>query len=97
MKRKELLQKHKKMTDKARSLMAIKNADYGANSDPFRNFRRHGLAGINVRLSDKLARLDTFVEKGVLQVKDESVQDTLLDLINYAVLFAAYIEDTKGE
>jgi hypothetical protein len=28
-------------------------------------------------------------------VKDESVQDTLLDLANYACLMAAYIESQK--
>lgn len=97
MTRKELLGKHKKMCDKARDLMAVKNLDYGGQVDPFKNFRRHGLIGISVRISDKLARLDSFIEKGVLHVKDESVQDTLLDLLNYAVLFAAYIEDTKGD
>jgi hypothetical protein len=51
--------------------------------------------GIVVRLSDKVARLRTFCERGVLDVKDESVEDTLVDVINYAVLFAAYLQDKK--
>jgi hypothetical protein len=44
---------------------------------------------------DKVARVVTFVKKGVLQVKDESVEDTLLDLANYCILFAGYIKAKK--
>ena len=95
MTREDLLALHTRMTEKARQLMSVKNADYGANKNPFRNFDRHGLYGILVRISDKLARLETFTERGELSVKDETVQDTLMDLINYAVLFAGYIEHTK--
>lgn len=73
--------------------MAKKNEDYGANEDPFRNFRAFGEFGILVRLSDKLARILTYVERGQLTVKDESVTDTLLDAINYLVLFEGYRRD----
>lgn len=93
MKRAELLRRHKQLSAKALSLMKVKNQDYGANEDPFRNFRRHGLYGITVRLSDKLARLDNFIERGKFSVKDESLIDSCLDIINYAVLFAAMNED----
>jgi hypothetical protein len=76
--------------------MVRKNHDYAGHTekDPFANFRlceSAGLcstaAGILVRLSDKLSRLATFVAKGKLTVSDESVEDTILDVINYAVLF----------
>ena len=93
MKRADLLRRHRQLTERARQLMELKNRDYGANEDPFRNFRRHGLYGITVRLSDKLARLDNFIERGKFSDKDESLIDSCLDIINYAVLFAAMNED----
>jgi hypothetical protein len=96
MTRDELLAHHRVLSDKARELMANKNHDYASTADPFRNFRRHGLQGILVRLSDKLARLESFTENGELAVKDESVLDTVLDAINYSILFYGYLLDTKG-
>lgn len=46
--------------------------------------------GILVRLGDKFARLQSFTENGKFFVEDEGVQDTIKDIINYAVLFAGY-------
>jgi hypothetical protein len=90
--------------------MALKNYDYAGDHEqgrrPFANFERVEALGICstergflVRMTDKLSRLTSFVEAGKLRVKDESVQDTLIDLINYSVLLAAYLSDqrTKGE
>jgi hypothetical protein len=90
MTREELYQLHDQMTKAALILMCKKNADYASDIDPFRNFRTHGLFGIVVRLGDKLARLQSLVERGVdnNQVKDETYLDTCHDIINYAVLFA---------
>jgi hypothetical protein len=75
-----------------------KNADYTGDQDPFRNFalvEKLGIAsteqGFMTRMADKLSRLSTFISKGQLQVKDESVQDTLLDLANYCVLLSVYL------
>jgi len=94
MTRDELLAEHRSLSDRARQLMELKNRDYGTSSDPFRNFRWFGRAGILVRLSDKLARLRTFEERGLLNVRSESVEDTVLDILNYAVLyFGMYIEE----
>lgn len=79
-----------------------KNADYtGGNDDPFANFRSvESLSikteqGFLTRMMDKMARIGSFVSKGELQVKDESVKDTLRDLANYACLLAGYIESKK--
>lgn len=83
-------------------IMKKKNADYsGAIADPFGNFKSVETLGISVengfltRMMDKMMRISSFVKKGELQVKDESVKDTLADLANYAALFAAYIESQK--
>lgn len=95
MTREGLYELHKSLCFDAALLMADKNADYATETDPFRNFRMFGELGILVRMSDKLARLRTFSERGTLAVSDESVRDTILDLINYAVLLYGYIEDTR--
>jgi hypothetical protein len=79
-----------------------KNADYtGVNQDPFANFKSVESLGISTeagfltRMMDKMARIGSFVAKGELLVKDESVKDTLRDLANYACLLAGYIETKK--
>lgn len=80
-----------------------KNADYtGNNADPFANFANVGSCGgatpeqgFLVRMTDKMMRISSFVKLGNLQVKDESVTDTLRDLANYACLLAGYIESQK--
>lgn len=79
-----------------------KNADYtGSNDDPFANFKSVESLGISTeagfltRMMDKMSRIGSFASKGELQVKDESVTDTLRDLANYSCLLAAYIESKK--
>lgn len=90
MTREDLLALHAKLNEEGLKVMEAKNRDYGADDDPFRNFHEFGLLGILVRLSDKLARLRTFTERGELTVKDESVTDTIIDARNYLVLFEGY-------
>jgi hypothetical protein len=80
-----------------------KNNDYTSGSDnAFANFQaveQFGAAtteqGFMTRIIDKIMRLSTFVKDGQLQVKDESVTDTLRDLANYSALFAGYLESKK--
>lgn len=80
-------------------IMKSKNADYsGAQEDTFANFKAVEIYGINTevgfltRMTDKMARIASFIKKGELMVKDESVTDTLRDLANYSMLLAAYIK-----
>ena len=79
-------------------LIRAKNADYGADTDPFRNFRMSEVLGIPiekaiiVRMSDKLARIATFCEKGTLAVADEKITDTLQDLANYSMILNQFIK-----
>lgn len=39
-----------------------------------------------IRLKDKLNRFDMLSRKESQEVKDESIEDTLLDLANYAIM-----------
>lgn len=75
-----------------------KNADYAGDTDPFANFRLVEKlsicsveTGILVRLTDKYARIINLLDKQA-QVKDESVEDTIRDSINYWAILLAYRE-----
>lgn len=79
-----------------------KNADYtGGSKDPFANFKSVEVLGISTevgfltRMMDKMKRISSFVSQGELQVKDESVTDTLNDLANYCALMAGYIKSKQ--
>lgn len=67
-----------------RNLYDAKNRDY---SDSFgQSFEKWGLPMSCIRLGDKLNRLESFAQKKDMQVNDESVEDTLMDLANYAIM-----------
>jgi hypothetical protein len=95
--KKEYMSFHKAACDKMVAITKAKNADYcGTNPSPFANFAKHGELGFLVRMHDKIARVESFVSKGFLKVKDESVLDTLFDLANYSILLAGFIT-SKGD
>jgi hypothetical protein len=101
--RAQLLSLHKTLTEQARELMTRKNADYGANADPFANFRMSALLhiepefGVLLRMQDKMARLVSFLEKGELAVKEESWSDAIIDIINYSVLLCGLLQEKVNQ
>ena len=61
-----------------------KNNDYG---DSFARVRKEeGHTAILVRLKDKLYRLETILHGAEIKVKDETIEDTLLDMANYCIM-----------
>ncbi len=58
-----------------------KNDDYG---DSFAKVRKEYPEAIIIRLMDKLERLKTLMSGKVQKVNDESIEDTLKDMANYA-------------
>lgn len=99
--RQELFELHKKLSSRGLEIMRAKNHDY-SKGHPLGNFMvAESLQvcsaedGIIVRISDKLSRLASILKKGT-KVKDESVEDTIVDAINYLVLLAAVIEYKKA-
>lgn len=101
--RPQLLKLHETLTQQARELMTRKNADYGANADPFANFRMSALLhiqpefGVLLRMQDKMARLVSFLEKGQLAVKEESWSDAIIDIINYSVLLCGLLQENAAK
>lgn len=104
MTREELLKHHEVLCKQARDLMDQKNRDYAGNGgkEPFANFTRVEAMGIcsteqgfMVRLTDKMSRLSSIIESGTNHVKNESFEDTMVDVINYIVLLSAYRQDKQ--
>lgn len=92
---------HERLCQKGLEVMYAKNHDYAQCNDPYRNFRLaenlgvSPLLGILIRMGDKLARAAGFAATGVLKVKDESIDDTLVDIINYTVLFSGMLKEEQ--
>lgn len=105
MTREEYFKFHEETCQRMIAVTRAKNADYCSNNDdPFANFGQVGHfiqipqvteIGFFTRMSDKFSRIGSFITKGTLQVKDESVSDTLIDLANYCILFAGYLQSQK--
>ena len=66
-------------------LMHERGGKYGPG-----NIAEWGDLGVAVRLSDKMARLKNMYGSGRgADAKDESVEDTLMDIANYAIIALA--------
>ena len=73
-------------------LAARKNNDYGAKMD---NIGLTGQHGISVRLVDKVSRVFSLTHPGTQQkVNDESIRDTLMDVMNYAAFGIMLLDGT---
>jgi len=74
-----------------------KGMDYSGKEDSMANMRDFGFLGIVIRLGDKFHRLKNFAKVGSLQVKSESVEDTLIDMINYAFFALMFHREERRE
>jgi len=103
MKRDEFIQALADNCDNDLKTVEKKNNDYAQGDDPFQNFRMvedAGLTtveqGIAVRMSDKVQRVFNLLpEDESANVDDESLEDTLSDLRNYANILQVYIEEER--
>jgi hypothetical protein len=72
-----------------------KSHDYGACGDAI---EMAGVRGVVVRMLDKQLRLMSLTQPGhEAAVKDESLRDTLKDMINYASYAVSLIDGTWGK
>ena len=86
------VQIHEQILNEMHELYKRKNADYG---DSFAQLRKRYPNFVCMRLFDKLNRLDTLIKPGYeAQVTDEKLEDTLMDIANYAVM---EILERRGE
>jgi hypothetical protein len=104
----ELIEMRRKWFAKADSILLSKGNDYNASQqdagDTLFNLRTCAMLGvvsspvdgILVRLSDKLMRLISLTRPSTVQkVKDESIEDTVIDAINYLTYALAMIQKRK--
>ena len=75
---------HQEILDYLHRLYIAKNADY--DNSVHDTYEKYGLISFLVRMEDKLNRVRSLKQKGETAVKDEKIEDTLLDLANYAIL-----------
>ena len=74
---------HQEVCQELHNTYRRKNHDYG---DSFATLRQEYPNAILIRLGDKYNRLKTLIFGEAAHVKDESIDDTLLDLANYCIL-----------
>lgn len=78
------LAEHGKICDYLHDLYDRKNRDYGSSVTD--TFNKYGLVSFLVRLEDKLNRVRSLTQNGEARVLDEKIEDTLMDMANYAML-----------
>ena len=103
MNRTEFIKQLERNYKKGVEIVKRKNQDYAGYTDPFKNFRLVNHLGvcsvedaILVRMADKFQRIANLLHQDSA-VKDESIEDTLIDLMNYANILLVYIQKERNE
>ena len=85
--------RHYAICQKLNQVYKAKNHDYG---DSFGDtYKKLGIISAITRLSDKMNRLMSLAVKHDAQVKDEKIEDTLLDMANYAIMTVMWMDNQK--
>ena len=74
---------HKEIIDNIHTMYKDKNEDYGDSFD--KSLDKFGLLSSLIRLTDKMNRFEQLIG-GESKVTSESIDDTLLDMANYAIM-----------
>lgn len=96
-------QRYMDIIDKLKKTFLKKNHDYGSsvkkNYDKFESYgKNEGLKYVFGRIAEKHDRLENLIYGNhTNQVTDESIEDTLLDMANYAILAAVSIQEHKSD
>ena len=90
------IEKHKELLDNLHNLYIAKNHDYGDSVHD--TYEKYGLTSFLVRMEDKLNRVRTLNKNSDdIQVPTEKIEDTLLDLANYAILAVLELKEEEEE
>ena len=96
MTREQKVTRHLEIAKTLNRLYDSKGQDYG---DSFgETYRKLGIISALTRISDKYNRLVSLATKPEEErkVKDESIQDTLLDMANYCIMTVIEMENEKS-
>ncbi len=103
--REEYLEEFKKINQEQYELTKKKNSDYANDGDAFLNFKLISIItggkttiedGLLTRITDKVSRIGRLVHKKA-HIEDEKIEDTLIDLANYAIIYIIYLRNKKNE
>lgn len=89
------VQAHKEICEGLNALYARKNHDYGDSFGEL--FAECGMVYAYGHLKEKLNRFKSLALDGKKQAVDESVDDTLMDLANYAIMTVIEMKRTEQE
>ena len=82
----EFMEEYKKIVTETMELCVKKNKDYGSSVED--TFEKFGDISYIVRITDKYNRICSLLNREG-EVKDESIDDTIRDMANYAFLWLA--------
>ena len=86
---------HKELCTYIHETYKQKNQAYG---DSFgKSFQDWGITSAAVRISDKYNRFVNLSKNPTVNVRDESMIDTLLDLANYCIMTVIELEKQNGD
>jgi len=86
--------KFKKIASEIGDLYEKKNKDYG---DSFgQTFDKLGLLSAITRISDKYNRIVSLATSNDLQIKSETIEDTLKDLAAYSIMTIIALDEHKN-
>ena len=93
-----------KIVDEIIALHELKQADYGRvdAGDPFANVRAsedfgiEGWVGAVIRANDKMRRLQKAARQGPETLKNESVEDSLMDMATYSIIALCLFREKNG-
>lgn len=85
---------HRYVTEELTQIFKNKNLDYGNSFE--QSLDKHGMIASIVRMEDKLNRLTNLYDEDTSLV-DETLEDTIMDLANYAIMTAMWVKDNKED
>lgn len=103
MNQKQYIKEFEKVLSSMLSIVIQKNKDYAWNENinAFKNLQLVDKLGIITteqwiltRMTDKFSRIITLLHQEN-NVKDEKIEDTLIDLANYSIILLLYIKEYK--
>lgn len=80
------------ITNSLTKIYQAKNQDYDNSFE--KSLYKFGLVASIIRLSDKMNRIESLSQTKA-RVKDESIEDTLLDLANYAIMTVIWLRKSR--
>lgn len=80
------------ITNSLTKIYQAKNQDYGNSFE--KSLYKFGLVASIIRLSDKMNRIESLSQTKA-KVESESIEDTLLDLANYAIMTVIWLRKNR--